>query len=848
MISTWTRWGLALACALGMAVAQAGATGAGHYAEDPAWRLADTATGGATCGTVSNDTSRWLSEEMHQGEQAETSWYVEPDELSLLGEGLDAFFSDGAGVIQATDGRPIQRVGLKLDGRGIGDITWRGLDTDGHWSRPQPIEVTWLEGMAHVARIDTGFPAEAVALQLNGASLAFAQIETLADVPASAVLARELPAEIDLQGRVLSATPPGMLTRAQWGARNTGSCGAIHSPRFLTIHHTATPNNDSLTPAARMRQMQAYHIDVRGWCDFGYHYTVGIDGRLYQGRVSPDRSGAHVGDWNSNNIGVSVVGNFTSFAPRQSQLDAVEAVSRWIVERYNMPRTRDRIRGHRDWPGHTSNACPGALLYPWLNTLVSRLSGPALPPCQSACSAGASRCDGNGTQLCGDFNGDGCTTWSATRACGCGEQCTEGSCVRNPDVCCPQVLPGATGLFGDVLPGTWQAAVAERMADLGITAGCSAQPMLFCPECRLTRAQAAIFIARALQLHTPPAQDPLFQDVAPDSPFASAIHALYNAGIIAGCSESPALFCPDDLMTRAQAAVVLTRAGDIDTAANAHPAYTDVADGHWARPAIETLQRQCLMEGCSSSPLAFCPDQGIRRIDFSRALLDVLGLSVGQDAPSPCCNPQPLANGDSVLVDMPVGTERTRAARALFDAGVSAGCRALPRMFCGSCEVDRAQAAQLLFNALDLVPLAPASARFSDVPEAHPAFIAVETLAEAGIISGCNAGATAFCPEQRLTRAQAAALLARALNLEPPTQPLPSSWVDVNPDDWFGWQVEALHRRCLVSACDASGTRFCPTAAISRADLGVMLAKGLRIGEFADYACANPGRLGRNWR
>ncbi|MCE2527503.1 MAG: S-layer homology domain-containing protein [Actinomycetia bacterium] len=41
---------------------------------------------------------------------------------------------------------------------------------------------------------------------------------------------------------------------------------------------------------------------------------------------------------------------------------------------------------------------------------------------------------------------------------------------------------------------------------------------------------------------------------------ASSIGALYAAGITAGCSREPVRFCPDQPVTRAQMAAFLTRA------------------------------------------------------------------------------------------------------------------------------------------------------------------------------------------------------------------------------------------------------------------------------------------------
>ncbi len=58
---------------------------------------------------------------------------------------------------------------------------------------------------------------------------------------------------------------------------------------------------------------------------------------------------------------------------------------------------------------------------------------------------------------------------------------------------------------------------------------------------------------------------------------------------------------------------------------------------------------------------------------------------------------------------------------------------------------------------------APASATFSDVPTNHWAFRHIEALADSGITAGC--GATTFCPDAPLTRAQMAVFLAKALGL-----------------------------------------------------------------------------------
>ena len=70
----------------------------------------------------------------------------------------------------------------------------------------------------------------------------------------------------------------------------------------------------------------------------------------------------------------------------------------------------------------------------------------------------------------------------------------------------------------------------------------------------------ASLLARAfdLQSDTPAG----FVDVIPQSAHAASIDALAAAGITLGCSAGPDRYCPDDLVTRGQAATFIVRARD----------------------------------------------------------------------------------------------------------------------------------------------------------------------------------------------------------------------------------------------------------------------------------------------
>ena len=61
--------------------------------------------------------------------------------------------------------------------------------------------------------------------------------------------------------------------------------------------------------------------------------------------------------------------------------------------------------------------------------------------------------------------------------------------------------PAATGtIFADVPISHPFAAWIEQLAREGITAGCATSPARYCPETRVTRAQVAVFLVRILHL------------------------------------------------------------------------------------------------------------------------------------------------------------------------------------------------------------------------------------------------------------------------------------------------------------------------------------------------------------
>lgn len=121
------------------------------------------------------------------------------------------------------------------------------------------------------------------------------------------------------------------------------------------------------------------------------------------------------------------------------------------------------------------------------------------------------------------------------------------------------LAPDAPDLFDDDTGSSHEASI-NAIADMGITLGCSTvDPALFCPDEPVTRGQMASFIARALAL--PPDPTNRFTD-DDGSPHESWIDAIATAGVTLGCdSADPSRYCPLDPVLRKHMAAFLVRAG-----------------------------------------------------------------------------------------------------------------------------------------------------------------------------------------------------------------------------------------------------------------------------------------------
>lgn len=174
--------------------------------------------------------------------------------------------------------------------------------------------------------------------------------------------------------------------------------------------------------------------------------------------------------------------------------------------------------------------------------------------------------------------------------------------------------------------------------------------------------------------------------------------------------------------------------------------------------------RYCQGGPCAAEAALFLPDgASISSIELEACDIDAVGFA----------SATLFKNGPS---------ETAGEVLAAVNTGATPGCGRFPVSLVTPHTVDNASNTYLIevglgglagatrFQAVRVyyhlqVSPAPATARFADVPASHPYFRFIEALAAAGITTGCSATPPLYCPDNPLTRGEAAVLFGKALGL-----------------------------------------------------------------------------------
>jgi hypothetical protein len=184
--------------------------------------------------------------------------------------------------------------------------------------------------------------------------------------------------------------------------------------------------------------------------------------------------------------------------------------------------------------------------------------------------------------------------------------------------------------FEDVSTNYWAWDFIERLYRSGITSGCVTNPLRYCPEGSVTRAQMAVFLLRGIHdaSYAPPpvGSSTGFGDVTVDYWAGAFIKQLAAEGITAGCGGGD--FCPEQPVTRAQMAVFLLRskygASYTPPAVGTGTGFGDVPADHWAGAFIKQLVAESITVGCGNGN--YCPELPVTRAQMAVFLVRTFSL------------------------------------------------------------------------------------------------------------------------------------------------------------------------------------------------------------------------------
>ncbi len=169
------------------------------------------------------------------------------------------------------------------------------------------------------------------------------------------------------------------VTRAEWGARQPTSITGIN-PSFGSTRHWEGPHMGVFpheSCASKVRGIQAFHMDGRGWTDIAYTGVACPHGYLFEGRGLWRRTAA-----NGTNVGNNTAYAFCYLGGEGDPFTeggkrAVKAGMNWAARSGGAGPGRN---DHNDWK---ATQCPGVVIETWGDT-GELLTEPAPPPIPTA--------------------------------------------------------------------------------------------------------------------------------------------------------------------------------------------------------------------------------------------------------------------------------------------------------------------------------------------------------------------------------------------------------------------------------------------------------------------------------
>jgi len=119
----------------------------------------------------------------------------------------------------------------------------------------------------------------------------------------------------------------------------------------IIFHCSATIEGQNISAATIKR----WHVRDRGWSDIGYHYVIGLDGKIESGRPV-NKQGAHAKGYNKTSIGVCYIGGLSkNKRAKDTRTDAQKNAMIKLIKTLKNIYPDATLHGHREF---SKKACP----------------------------------------------------------------------------------------------------------------------------------------------------------------------------------------------------------------------------------------------------------------------------------------------------------------------------------------------------------------------------------------------------------------------------------------------------------------------------------------------------------
>jgi hypothetical protein len=186
------------------------------------------------------------------------------------------------------------------------------------------------------------------------------------------------------------------------------------------------------------------------------------------------------------------------------------------------------------------------------------------------------------------------------------------------------------------------------------------------------------------------------------------------------------------------------------------PAFADIDPGQRSSAAIEALYKEGIVQPCSTSPRLYCPGAPLTRGDAAQ----MIGRIIRPASPA-------VDTTETLYQDISPYDPLAPWATVMWQAGLGASCREDRLAFCPDQGFTRAEAAKTSLQLLKGPAYLPPSPTglFADLSKDDWMTWWAEAAYEEGLIQPCADGTfLQFCPDEVISRAEAAVLLATVVD------------------------------------------------------------------------------------